>query len=180
MDKYKILIIFFIIFSSCDDSKSGKNTGKNTLSEKETIAKIKKTLINSKINLSQLDSALPYNLKIVKLDQHLYAFSGSVELTARRRGLLWENGKVLTSLRVFINTTEEKTNKTYATLFDEKAKKMINFVLLGSNLSVVSVIESESDDSIIEFSALVREGGRPAKKVKTFKVEIKNNKLTLL
>lgn len=174
-----ILIGFFIFIflPACGEQSSG-NTKQNALSEKESTAKINQLLVNSQIDLSYIDSELPYEQATVKLDKYLYAFSGSVEVIARKRGVLLNNNKVITSIRVFIKNPNSKTNRTYAVLFD--GKTILHSVLLGSNLSVVSIIQDESDDSIIEFSALVRKEGQPAKRVQTFKVQIKNDQLIFL
>ena len=172
--KYFLILIFL---PACEN-QSSNNTQKNALSEQERMAKINQLLVNSKIDISDMDNKLPYEQAIVKLDKYLYASSGSVEITARKRGVLLNNNKVITSIRVFIKNPDSKTNRTYSVLFD--GKTLIHSVLLGLNLSVVSILKDESDTAIIEFSALVREKGQPAKRVQTFKVQMENDQLTLL
>ena len=177
--KSLILTVFLmLIFLPACEEQSSSNTQKNVLSERERMSKINQLLVNSQIDLSDMDSTLPYEQVTVNLDKYLYASSGSVEIIARKRGILLNNNKVITSIRVFIKTPDSKTNKTYSVLFDKKM--LIKSVLLGFNLSVVSILKDESDDTIIEFSALVREKGQPAKRVEAFKVQMENNQLTLL
>ncbi len=191
--KSAVLFVFLsTLFFACENNGEIQRADQS-LSEKERSAKIESILQNCQITISDIDNTLQYNEDTVKLDQYFMAFSGSTRIRVRKRGVLLENNKVVTSLSVSgdDNTTNTAPstgastyvairNTVYVALFDGTEKKLINSHSLGSYLSVVSVIADESDSSIIEISALVRSASAPASEIKTFRIELTEDTFTIL
>ena len=188
-----IISILFLLNSiiACGDTQ----TVHRSLTEKEKKAKIKEILKQSQITISEIDETLSYNENTVTLNKYFNASSGATYIRVRKRGVLLDGNKLITSFSISGGgrgnggkTTTSPTpgsyfvpnSDTYAGLFDGNKKKLISTHLLGSYLSVVSIVENRSDSSVIEISALVREAGAPASKIQTFQVTIENNTIKSL
>ena len=185
MNKYK-LVIFSLIFSfnfGCGDSPAKRNPAE----QKKQEAKINTFLIGSQITISKIDNTLQYNEERVKLDKNLRAFSGSTRIAVRKRGALLDDNKILTTLTVYTKT--DYTNDTYVppenpvyvALFDGEKKELISATLLGTHLSVISVLQDESDNSVIEIAAFPRtvSSEQPTSEIKDFVVKLKGDVITI-
>ena len=183
MNKYK-LIIFSLVFSfnfGCGDSTAKRNPAE----QKKQEAKINTFLISSQITISKIDNTLQYNEERVKLDKNLRAFSGSTRIAVRKRGALLDDNKILTTLTVYTKT--DYTNDTYVppenpvyvALFDGEKKELISATLLGTHLSVISVVQL--DDSVIEIAAFPRTVSleQPTSEIKDFVVKLKGDVITI-
>ena len=175
-----ILLLFFNFLSGCDDRQATDLVSE--MSEEKREIKIKNLLIGCQVKISSLDSTFLYDEDQITLDKQLSAFSGSTNLFARKRGVLLDNSRVITSLSVRDISRSEVfgANKVYMALFDGKAKKLLSSVFIGGNISVISILQDSSKEYLIGVDAIVRQGEQPAKEVRHFDIEVKNNTITLL
>lgn len=176
----KLLVLLFFIISLTPACGKKSDSGKITVDEEKTEAKIKNLLFDCQIKISEINNTLQYETDIVKLNDSLSAFSGSIKVVVRNRGVLLDNNKVITSFNIHEIKDEQIIYNTYIGLFDGDAKKLLSFVLIGPYLSVISVLKNKSDNSLIDVDALVREQGKPAKKIQKFQIKVENNTITTL
>ena len=176
-----ILSFLFSFIFGCGEPSSKISTA----TRKKQESKISALLTEAQINLSNIDNTLQYDAELVKLDKNLKGFSGSTRITLRKRGILLEDNKILTTLTV--HTKIDYTSRTYVLpkdpvyiiLFDGDRKEVISATLLGPYLSVISLIP----DSLNSFniSALLRQvnGENFTSKVKSFTVTLKEDTLVV-
>ena len=181
MKLMKTILITFLFLSISFMPACRKKSDSDTITadEKETEAKIENLLIGCQITISELDSSLQHESDIVKLDNTLVAFSESVLIAARKRGVLLDNNKIVTTLNIYIKKEGQVAHDTYVALFDGNAKNLLSSILMSSYLSVLSVLKNKSDNSLIDIDALVREQGKPADKIQKFQVRVENDTITL-
>ncbi len=174
------IVVFSFIFSfnfGCGDSPS--KTDPAVQRQQET--KINAFLIGSQVSLSKIDNTLQYNEETVELDKNLNAFSGSTRVTVRKRGILLEDNKILTTLIVYtkIDYTSRTyvlpKNPVYVVLFDGDNKELISAALLGPYLSVISLLPDSSNT--FNISALFRQvnGGQFTSELKSFTANIEDD-----
>ena len=170
-----LLLSFCLVFAfSCGKKADPKKT---LAEEKEEEAKIKELLIGCQITLSEIDDTLQ-PADPVKLDKTLVAFSGSVGVFVRNRGVLLENNQVVTSLNIRTKTQAGGAKKTYIGLFNGGKKTLLSSAFIGAYFDVISITKEKN--SIINVDVLVREPGKPASKIQTFKVKTESNTISLI
>jgi hypothetical protein len=177
-----LLLPFCLVFVFSCGKKT--NPTKALIEEKKSEAKIKELLTGCQVNISEIDSTLPQT-DSVKLDKTLVAFSSSIGIFVRNRGVLLEDNQVVTSLNIRVKTQSGSAKKTYIGLFNGREKKLLSSVFIGSHVDVISITkESDSttkeSNSITTVDALIREPGKPASKIQTFKVKTENNIVSLI
>ena len=187
--KLVIIFLFNLVFMlSCDSEKSISLTKEDIVEDEKHKIQIKSFLTNCQITLSTLSGAAKlsgYSEGTIKLNEQLMGFSGSVRIFARVRGVLLENSRVLTSLKVYYGSSPsapaQRIYDTYASLFNGTTKKLIGSVFLGTGLDVISVLKknAESEDDLIVIDALFREKGQPASEIKKFTIKVEGETITL-
>ena len=183
----KLVLVIVFLFNigfmlSCGSkNNSGAPSKEEIANEKKRKGQIKSLLIDCQITLSELSGMAKlsdYNESTIKLNKQLAGFSGSVHVVARVRGVLLENSRVLTSLKVYYGS-DQRTYDTYAALFDGTTKKLISSVFLGARLDAISVFKKSSGGGLIGIDALVREEGKPASEIKEFTIEVEDKTIAL-
>ena len=171
---YAVLCIFSL--TACEnDGKKGAGTKSAT--GKPQLVTVRKWLSSSQITLSEIDSTKTFTKNTVVLSDKLIAKSGAVTIIARKRGVLLDSNRVVSSIRI----RGEGYDKTWLALFDGSKKRLISAVFLGTRTDVFFIKPDASDSAVIEVSATVRTGDNtPASKIQNFKAKVEGNKIRLL